>query len=129
MREIKFRAWDVNGVEMVSWERLLRIRYGKEGGNLFNDPDHKLMQYTGLKDKNDKKIYEGDVCDFKRSDELCGEVDLPVGMSGEIKWDDSTDACFYIETNIDRIPYVKLYYAENLEVIGNIYENKELLNE
>lgn len=105
-REIKFRAWDtkrnrwcdsfsVNGVGAVD---------ASEGVI--------LMQYTGLKDKNGKEIYEGDV------------VKWGAGVKETVIF---RDAKFCIE-GIDSysIPLLK-NDCKDFEIIGNIYENPELL--
>lgn len=80
-----------------------------------------LMQCTGLKDKNGKLIYEGDIVKFKNTDNKY--------YIGTIKYTDE-DVLFCLsyrnENNRDDWDYVSKY---RLEVIGNIYENKELLEE
>lgn len=60
MREIKFRAWDTDNKKMVLWGELL----SKNLQNILSMPKYcgyELMQYTGIKDKNGKEIYEGDI--------------------------------------------------------------------
>jgi len=84
-----------------------------------------LMQYTGLKDKNGKEIYEGDVFGFKYL-ELLGN---PIALMGKFSY--GSDLSFEIEV-IGDDNYVCLHYIGNgifydFEVIGNIYENPELL--
>lgn len=82
-----------------------------------------LQQYTGLKDKNGKEIYEGDIC---RSQDCCPDADF------NLKYEDNpigdvfynTDKGWF-ELNRNNIP---VSFADNIEVIGNIYENPELLN-
>ena len=73
-------------------------------------------QYTGLHDKNGKEIYEGDIVKsfFVDTDEAGNEIYKYYII--EVKYDEIL--CSY---KIDKFM--------NLEVIGNIYENKELLNE
>lgn len=61
MREIKFRAWDKNYGEMIDWISLQtnRISYEDQFG-LFQNNEYIFMQFTGLKEKNGKEIYESD---------------------------------------------------------------------
>lgn len=84
-----------------------------------------LLQYTGLKDKNGKEIFEGDICkyyDHEPIDELQPEPEFPsdfrkVELIGAI---DFHDATFWVGGT--------RWWTE-IEVIGNIYENPELLNQ
>jgi uncharacterized phage protein (TIGR01671 family) len=76
-----------------------------------------LGQFTGLHDKNKKEIYEGDVLtDFEEKDFIC-----------IIKWEDNRGhwACYDYKNRY--IGFAFEYIANGLEVIGNIYENPELL--
>ncbi len=133
MREIKFRAWD-------SWNKKMHFDIGVINGKCIPLYDETwvmeqtkpypncadidkafrkieggiiLMQYTGLKDKNGKEIYEGDIV---RSDlTAIGDVFYFVeAASFYIEWAGEDD-CQVLSEPI-------------LEVIGNIYENKELLD-
>ena len=72
MRDIKFRAWhkdkkcwlqDVEVFEDGSWDGALPNECTQIGGMVtgYTEPECVLMQYTGLKDKNGKEIYEGDI--------------------------------------------------------------------
>lgn len=80
------------------------------------DKDNVLMQCTGLKDKNGKLIYEGDIV-------LILEDDIPYSIEYE-----ADRAMFTISSEIDRVcANFDNYSGYELEVIGNIYENPELL--
>ena len=126
MREIKFRAWDKINKRMLGYERIDKLEFGKDGleilyadnGRGYCIGDFVLMQYTGLKDKNGKEIYEDDIL-------------LPVELH------DSNLHCY---KNGKGIPVVIKYDSHrtfyntpcdigNWEVIGNIHENPELLKE
>ena len=113
MREIKFRAWD--GEKMVHVERL---DYSVSDGSMFANgwlAPHTIMQFTGLKDKNGREIYEGDLIDPNpkpRAKQVCAEV----------VWSD--DRAAYIRCYSDGIG--SLAPADTVEVVGNIYENPPL---
>lgn len=122
MREIKFRAFYEFGKEMIYWDEVknwICLQLNE------NDPDFHLMQYTGLKDKNGKEIYEGDIvkCEHAIS-EIC---------FGKIGYDGSFNGMtgFYLKSwYSDDRDFMELYYnfePDNIEVIGNIYEHPELI--
>jgi len=114
MREIKFRAWDNKAKE---WIKGFAIA---EGGQLLIDQigtsitfrtGFSLMQYTGLKDKNGKEIWEGDVVK-----DMFGEI-------FEVQWHKYSAGFTVIKKNLWNRDL-----REDDEVIGNIYENPELLD-
>jgi uncharacterized phage protein (TIGR01671 family) len=133
MREIKFRAWNkttqtLEVVEEITYNKgkIDQINTDKDR-ILFPDKECELMQFTGLKDKNGKEIYEGDVVRFEveNQDMWAG------GTRGEIAYEE-TEACFVI-MNAGK-SYVTIghgydAYPRSLEVIGNIYENPDLLKQ
>lgn len=79
-----------------------------------------LMQSTGLKDKNDKEIFEGDILDYK-------------GRKALVRWHGSYASFIYRfvdELQKRKTEWKPLYLAYmKCEIIGNIYENPELLEE
>lgn len=105
MREIKFRAWGPNTEHMWSWEELQPC----DVYVLFGCGEKIVMQYTGLKDKNGKEIYEGDIVQ-------------EAGTVAPVSWD-SARARFVYRTDT----LTAGLYGLMCTVIGNIYENPELL--
>lgn len=114
-REIKFRAWDKKYKEMISNEEFCFspfyvqadgkvINLDESDKNKFEELDYVLMQYTGLKDRNGKEVYEGDIVEHK------------FGYTRVIKWRHTNS---YVGFGISK--------GERNEVIGNVYENKDLL--
>ncbi|KKN12918.1 hypothetical protein LCGC14_1011530 [marine sediment metagenome] len=87
------------------------------------EPDMILMQYTGLKDKNNKEIYEGDIIQIYRyNDEI--HKDEKHLISG-VRFINGA-FCWFSKLLQDWIDFSHLARpAEPFEVIGNIYENKE----
>ena len=89
-----------------------------------------IGQYTGLHDKNGKEIYEGDIIEFSY-DMFVGNFDTFVAK-GKIVFE---EGAFYVEvfenerTTEDEAYLLYSINLDTIEVIGNIYENKELLNE
>ena len=148
MRKIKFRAWeksvrglDARGMMWQSDETFKDYVVGFDGsvyekfmdnfaGQSFDNyrdvsDNFVLMQYTGLKDKNGREIYEGDILSFlhlvdpttKRRKKVCASV---------------TWAAKFAEYDLRFTPISFTGFAdkaEESEVIGNIYEDPELLRE
>ena len=115
-REIEFRAWDYHPIygkyRMENFESIKSYC-----GYYFFEPDgHIIMQYTGLKDKNGKKIYEGDIV-----------KDLIYGNILIVKFDKGKFELLYKGVEVNRVSLANNH--KKIEVIGNIYENKNLIGE
>ena len=133
-REIKFRAWDKEEKKMWAWgniqiaspigdssKTVVYIRIGQE---CLPCPELILMQYTGLKDKNGKEIYEGDIL-------LLGTM---TGAANSL-----LPGRYWIEYFCDGFKLTHKSFGETMyrnagefpcgttEVIGNVYETPELL--
>ena len=133
MREIKFRAWDkiqkwMTGVvclNMGTWVDVVLIQPKVEKATYNQVTENvELMQYTGLKDKNGKEIYEGDI--IKGRDTDCKEYPYII----DVKWDKKLSGWSPLDSyttngvNDREDGYFDISFCE---VIGNIYENPELL--
>ncbi len=117
-REIKFRSW--NPITRQFMALNLRDRSSVEFVYSSFDYIGHLQQYTGLRDKNGIEIYEGDIL---LTNEDPGEgLDSHINMI--VKWD--SDFLKYIVFNEDCSLDLGYYPQDELEVIGNRYENPEL---
>lgn len=104
MLEIKFRAWDTLGKDMMYDVAVMPTDVRSK------TLSH--MQFTGLRDKNGKEIYEGD---FVTNGGIKAEVKYAVGCTGFVL---RADKGYMLGP---------LTNWENIEVVGNIHENPELL--
>lgn len=152
MKEIKFRCWDKKskkmrqvteivfntGFYMESNDNSVKLIWVK-GQNIIEnkeiqiqrEEDFILMQYTGLKDKNGKEIYEGDIVkinahsyDFGFEKDKIGEIRFLKGCFGFYK--QLSEKEYLFNELATEFSYGELDYYE---VIGDIYDNPELLEE
>jgi len=138
MREIKFRAWDGKNKEMTYLDNLWicyeysSLCFGYEDSGICewgkkDVEDYEIMQYTGLKDKNGKEIYEGDIIQFKANytSKPCGYI------NGIIQWNDNGARFEFKAFNISE-PYDLVEESDEgsymWTVLGNIHENPKLAN-
>jgi len=140
MREIKFRAWlkrdgilvekpvmvyqiercfhdagttlDGARCEVRDFHGFSEVLQGVDDGDII------LMQYTGLKDKNGKEIYEGDILWVKP---------IMIGNStGEIRWSEKSFRFLFDNGTNWGLNDILLTNKHTIEIIGNIYENPDL---
>jgi len=123
-REIKFRAWEIEDRHM-SHRVLIDIREMLTAGKIVVIPtgQYILLQYTGLKDKNGKEIYEGDIIKFALFEPGIEVYDTSGGPApthvAVVRWSHYVSGF---------APMAKRPMDfDTIEVIGNIYENPELL--
>lgn len=116
MREIKFRSW-------LKIKKVMLIEFTMDNKLDSESEKNVLMQYTGLKDTNGKEIYEGDVIKGHTFDERINEKQI-----GEIAYNEDRHGFVFIPSRMKRKNlYYPLFSVVTCEVIGNIYENPELL--
>lgn len=138
-RDIKFRGWDSVNEVMLPVESInFRERYVSldEGDNSLTDTLEMivLMQYTGLKDKNGKEIYEWDIlrckCLKKGCLNSCEKEAFEYKNSLIEWWKSGCNLGYRLRDSKGKTIMIKPTHLNTMEVevIGNIYENPELLN-
>lgn len=126
-KEIKFRAYNTADKEMYPWHQLIDDHYELDELETSGQFAHIFMQFTGLKDKKGVEIYEGDIIiagNGKKETIEFGEWQF------ELSYEHVTDKINGIGFSFSGIePFGKCAFGggSQYEVIGNIYENPELL--
>ena len=117
-REIKFRAWDKRHNSM---EYINDLYWFEENGiHDFNDDNYVFMQNTGLKDKNGKEIYDSDIVKVTWGS---GKI-----VFYEVKYCESLGYHYLRDTkNKEDDDIICIYDYSQMDVIGNVFDNPELL--
>ena len=114
MREIKFQAWDKTTNTMVAFDlkdiqlNLFSVRELASRNNWSNP----IVQFTGLQDKNGKEIYEGDI------------VKNHLDFIDRVVWNPFPKMAGFQVNHYG----IDIFDAQSIEIIGNIYENPELID-
>lgn len=140
MRELKFRAWnnDIKVMDYGNGELCGYNEFDLSPTATVNDiinqnyPELEWMQYTGIKDKNGKEIYEGDIL-YGGEDYYKMYGNVVVGIGDCYTYDEENEltiTCYGVYIKLKDGSKVNMTQEEmNLfEVIENIYENQELLD-
>lgn len=124
----RFRAWDKEFKEMVQVDALVFdeqiIKATYKNGNVVKEDlkNYVLMQSTGLKDKNGKEIFEGDIIAIE-VDDTGTPVNARIFQNSKIGI-----LMFHVFEDNEDVPMVELLEDDSVAfaIIGNIYENPEL---
>lgn len=133
MRKIKFRAWDIPNNCFIPNDYYVICNDGKSLGMMIKDwnnyqygehmysPNQILSQFTGLKDKNSIDIYESDIVEIWGGEQAQGFWEISIRGQFIFSYN-----AFVIKDKKD-IHYDPSMFDATIQIIGNIYENPELL--
>ncbi|PFD89201.1 hypothetical protein CN306_18695 [Bacillus thuringiensis] len=115
MRSIKFRVWNLMSKKMMDWGEIFDLPAWEIFPGTPEQRPFNVMQYTGLKDKNGKEIYEGDILEFSGNVVALGIVKYNENFATFQACNGNSGWLFGNES------------GTNIEILGNIYENPELV--
>lgn len=132
MREVKFRAWDGQDKLIRNVQQLLFNKQNEVDIKIYEEwfatgPDLILMQYTGLKDKNGAEIYEGDICQVDDGlSDYWYVVEWVFAGWQAVTYKKKNSSVRGISNGVNSF-YIEPDCTSEMTIIGNVYENKELL--
>lgn len=124
MREIKYRAWDEYSKKMYKSLGAMAV-YDEHLIYWFMNQAYVLMPFTGKHDKKDKEIYEFDIVEFKRfKEKMKGKIIFNYNTSSFEVWVTIVVGAYGEKATNQYL----ICHCDDIEVIGNVFENGELLN-